>query len=362
VTAIQAIPPFASDFAAVSVVVCAYTDARRELLTMCIETILDQLSSEDELVLVIDHNDELYENVSRQYRSTARVVQNKNERGLCGARNSGIEAATQEIVAFIDDDAQIQPGWLTGLREHYRDPAVAGVGGSAHPVWPGARPAWLPHEFDWVIGCSYRGLPKHVSPVRNFLGCNMSFRRTALKDIGGFSKEIGRVGSISIGRENDETEVCIRLKQSSPASRLLLDPNVAVQHWMSHDRTRLSYFLERCFSEGLSKYRLSTMVGSSDGLSDERRYVSKVLPMGLAREVIGIASGRGKRVDHLARSLFLIIGLAATGTGYFNALMRSHIPWSPTYSSLSRRRQSAFANTLRLFKSERSYKPENEVS
>jgi hypothetical protein len=104
------------------------------------------------------------------------------------------------------------------------------------------------------------------------------------------------------------------------------------------------------------------MVGSSDALSSERHYVSKVLPVGLARGLIGIASSRGKRVDHLARSLVLMIGLAATGTGYFYALMRSQIPWLPKYSSLSRRGQSAFVSTLRLFKSGRSYKPENEVS
>jgi glycosyltransferase involved in cell wall biosynthesis len=352
VTASQAITPLRSDVA-VSVIVCAYTDARRELLTMCIESILDQLSSEDELVLVIDHNDELYEKVSTQYRSTATVVPNRNERGLCGARNSGVEAATRTIVAFVDDDAQVQPGWLAGLREHYWDPTVAGVGGWAYPVWPGARPPWLPYEFDWVVGCSHRGLPQRVSPVRNFLGCNMSFRRNALKDIGGFSREIGRVGTSSIGRENDETEVCIRLRQSSPASRLLLDPSVAVRHWMSHDRTRLSYFVERCFSEGFSKHRLSTMVGSLDALSSERHYVSKVLPMGLARGLIGIASSPGKRVDHLARSLVLMIGLAATVTGYLCSLMRSQIPWLPMYSSLSRRRQFLAVSVLPLFQTDR---------
>jgi glycosyltransferase involved in cell wall biosynthesis len=65
-----------------SVVVCAYTDARKELLTMCIGAIFQQLGSEDELIVVIDHNDALLEEVSMQYEPLATVVPNTNKQGL----------------------------------------------------------------------------------------------------------------------------------------------------------------------------------------------------------------------------------------------------------------------------------------
>lgn len=313
--------PAADSDVSVSAVVCAYTDARRELLDNSIEAILAQLGAEDQLVVVIDFNDKLLDRISAQYGSRAKVVPNTNERGICGARNSGIEASNGEVVAFVDDDAQVQPGWLERLRENYRNPAVTGVGGNAQPVWPVERPPWFPTEFDWVVGCSHRGLPVDPTPVRNLLGCNMSFRRTALDNVGGFNSTVGQVGT-SLDR-CDETELCIRLNQKSPANLLLLDPGVKVRHWVSAERTRPAYFLRRCFWEGLSKQRLSTMVGSSDALSTERKYTFTVLPMSFGRGLLESVRSPGNRLAYLGQSAALVVGLAATTFGYLYSLIES---------------------------------------
>ncbi len=307
----------------VSAVVCAYTDARRALLDSSIDAILEQLGSEDQLVVVIDYNDQLLERIQRKYGRRATVVPNTNDRGICGARNSGIAASKRAVVAFVDDDAQIQPGWLERLREDYRDPTVAGVGGNAQPVWPAERPPWFPAEFDWVVGCSHRGLPVTPTPVRNLLGCNMSFRRTALNDVGGFNSRIGQVGTNLV--RCDETELCIRLNQTSPASLLLLDPAIKVRHWVTDDRTTLRYFLRRCFWEGISKQQLSTMVGRSDALSTERRYVFSVLPSAFARGLIAGVRHPGNRLAGVGRSAALVIGLSATTVGYAFSLIKSRL-------------------------------------
>lgn len=305
----------------ISAVVCAYTDARRELLDASIDAILAQLQPGDQLVVVIDYNDDVLTRVSDQYGSRATVVPNGNDRGLCGARNAGIEASTGDVVAFVDDDARIQPGWLERLRDNYRDPAVTGVGGNAQPVWPTERPNWFPVEFDWVVGCSHRGLPVDPSPVRNLLGCNMSFRRDALNSVGGFNSAIGQVGTSMI--RCDETELCIRLNQSSTDSLLLLDPGVKVRHWVSDDRTSFRYFLSRCFWEGYSKHRLSTMVGSSDALSTERSYVYTVLPSAFAKGLIASVTSSGNRLAHLGQSAAVFIGLATTTYGYLYSMIKS---------------------------------------
>jgi glycosyltransferase involved in cell wall biosynthesis len=305
----------------VSTVVCAYTDARRELLDGSIEAVLAQLRPGDQLVVVIDHNDELLKRVSAQYGSRATVVPNRNERGICGARNAGIDASTGSIVAFVDDDARIEPNWLERLRDDYRDPAVTGVGGNAQPMWPAERPPWFPVEFDLVVGCSHRGLPEDPATVRNLLGCNMSFRKSALDSVGGFNSQIGQVGSGLM--RCDETELCIRLGQKSAASRLLLDPEVKVQHWVSDDRTSFRYFLRRCFWEGYSKHKLSTLVGSSDALSTERSYVYTVLPVAFARGLIGGITSPGHRLAHLGQSAALVVGLAATTYGYAYSMVQS---------------------------------------
>ena len=313
--------PAANSDVAISTVVCAYTDARKELLDGSIEAVLAQLRQGDQLVVVIDNNDELLERVSARYGSRATVVPNRNERGICGARNAGIEASTGNVVAFVDDDARIQPDWLERLRNDYRDPGVTGVGGNAQPVWPVARPPWFPVEFDWVVGCSHRGLPEDPATVRNLLGCNMSFRKNALDSVGGFNSQIGQVGSGLM--RCDETELCIRLGQKSDASRLLLDPAIKVRHWVSEDRTSFRYFLRRCFWEGYSKHQLSTLVGSSDALSTERSYVYTVLPTAFARGLIGAITSPGSRLANLGRSAAVLVGLATTTYGYGYSMVES---------------------------------------
>lgn len=307
----------------ISAVVCAYTDARRELLDSSIEAILAQLRPDDQLVVVIDYNEELLARVSAEYGSRATVVPNRNDQGICGARNAGIEASRCDVVAFVDDDAQVQPGWLERLREDYRDPAVTGVGGNAQPVWPAERPAWFPDTFNWVVGCSHEGLPEHRAPVRNLLGCNMSFRREALDAVGGFNPEIGQTGSNLM--RCDETELCIRINQQTAAPLLLLDPSVKVRHWVSDDRTTWKYFLRRCFWEGFSKRQLSTMVGQSDALSTERRFTVAVLPKAFARELVTAARTPGRRLAHLGQSAAMVVGFAATAYGYVYASVKARL-------------------------------------
>lgn len=307
----------------ISAVICAYTDARRELLDNSIEAVLAQLRPGDQLVVVIDYNDELLDRVSAQYGDRATVVPNRNDRGICGARNAGIEASTGDVVGFVDDDARIQPGWLERLRDDYRDPVVTGVGGNAQPVWPTERPAWFPVEFDWVVGCSHKGLPVEPAPVRNLLGCNMSFRRDALTGVGGFNPDIGQTGSNLM--RCDETELCIRINQNTPSAVLLLDPEVKVRHWVSEDRTTFKYFLRRCFWEGYSKQQLSSMVGSSDALSTESRYTLTVLPVAVVRGLLASATTPGQRLAHLSQTGALVVGFAATVYGYVYSLVKTRV-------------------------------------
>ena len=119
------------------------------------------------------------------------MVANTGTRGLSGARNTGVDAASGDIVAFLDDDAAAADGWLAALTAPFADPHVVGTGGGAEPVWTLPRPGWFPDEFGWVVGCSYRGLPVTRAPVRNPIGCNMAFRRAALLEVGGFRDEVG---------------------------------------------------------------------------------------------------------------------------------------------------------------------------
>ena len=108
----------------VSVVICAYTMDRWEQLVAAVKSCVDQSLSPHEIVLVIDHNDELLERGVREI-TNASVVPNRSTKGLSGARNTGVAASTGDIVVFLDDDAYADTRWLENMTLPFRDPSVA---------------------------------------------------------------------------------------------------------------------------------------------------------------------------------------------------------------------------------------------
>ncbi|MGN6202157.1 MAG: glycosyltransferase [Solirubrobacterales bacterium] len=301
----------ASDAApTISVVVCAFTRDRLEVLGESVDSLRAQTRPAHEIVLVIDHAPELLEEV-RGLWPDLKIVENIERKGLSGARNSGVAAATGDVVAFLDDDAIAAPDWLERLAAAYADPRVLGAGGKVSPRWLEGKPGWFPPEFDWVIGCTHSGMPRQLEPVRNLVGANMSFRRQPLVEVGGFSHDLGRVGTLPVGCE--ETDLSIRVHQRWPEAEILYDPAAAVEHVVPPARGKVRYFLDRCRAEGRSKAVLSGMVGTRDGLSSERSYVRRTLPLGVLRDLGAFFKGD---FSGLGRAAMIFVGLAATTTDY----------------------------------------------
>ena len=303
----------------VSVVICAYTTQRWQSICTAVESVLLQDHPVEEILLVVDHNDTLYQRAMSRYHRyrRVRVLPNTHARGLSGARNTGLGATTAQVIAFLDDDAWAEPGWSQAMVGHYRDSLVAVVGGYAEPRWPVARPSWLPEEFDWVVGCSYRGQPTTVAPVRNALGCNMSIRREVINEIDGFDTSVGRVGRTPTGCE--ETELCIRIRQRMPTARILFDPGMRVRHHVATERTTFGYFTRRCYHEGRSKAVMSRLVGTRDALSSERAYTLNVLPTAVGRGLISFnRSG-------FVRAAVVMTGLVVTSAGYVHGRLRDTV-------------------------------------
>jgi GT2 family glycosyltransferase len=295
----------------ISVVICTYSQDRWQDLTRSVQSVAEQAHAPLEILLVIDHNEELLARATAAWPDL-RVVPNREEQGLSGGRNTGLSLAKGEIVAFLDDDASAERDWLAELGRAYHDPTVLGVGGASVPSWDEARPAWFPREFDWVVGCSYRGLPEQEAEVRNLIGSNMSFRTAPMRQISGFRADLGRIGKRPTGCE--ETELCIRLVDHHPGHRLLYRPGAKVLHRVPAERGTWRYFRARCFAEGQSKAIVSRLVGRRRGLGTERRYASRVLPAAAAG-----AAWNGIRLrpaSDLGRALAIVAGLAITTLGY----------------------------------------------
>lgn len=142
----------------ISVVICAYTEERWEQILAAVDSIRGQSLASEEIIVVVDHNEDLRARLAAALPDVT-VVGNREVPGLSGAGNTGVTQTRGDVVAFLDDDAIAEHDWLKFFADSYTDPAVAGVGGLVLPRWETRRPAWFAEEFDWVVGCSYVGMP-----------------------------------------------------------------------------------------------------------------------------------------------------------------------------------------------------------
>lgn len=285
----------------VAVVICAYTEQRWDDLRAAVASVLAQTYAADEIVVVVDHNELLLARARHEWSGVVRVTTNDRSRGLSGARNAGLASTDADIVAFLDDDATAEPDWLRLLIGAFDAPDVVAAGGAVVPE--GSVPTWWPVEFNWVIGCSWPGLPESDGPVRNVIGCSMALRRDATEAAGGFADGIGRVGAVPTGCE--ETDLCIRLRAAG--GEVEYRPASVVRHRVAPHRVTTRYFLHRCWAEGRSKAAVTRRNGVGSGLRSERSYVGRILPRAI---VVAIVSGRPRR------AAAIVAGLVTTSMGY----------------------------------------------
>lgn len=130
-------------------------------------------------------------------------------RGLPNARNVGIERARGHVVVFVDDDVIPHAGFLRGHLAPYVDERVGGVAGRV------VEEVERPHTFEGIGTGRVRRLDGRITgrfdretagPADHARGCNMSFRRQALIDIGGFDVRYGGTAHL------EETDVCMRVR------------------------------------------------------------------------------------------------------------------------------------------------------
>lgn len=299
-----------------TVVICAYTLERWDDIQRAVDSLRDQTSPPDEVLLVSDHNDELLER-ARTTLAGVTCLPNTGTQGLSGARNTGVAAAHGDVIAFLDDDAAADPDWAAHLLEPYADEDVIGVGGFVVPDWRAPRPAWFPSEFLWVVGCSYTGQPTTRAAVRNPIGANMSFRSAVFAAAGAFDPMVGRIGKDAGGCE--ETEFAIRAARTRPGSRIVLEPTARCRHTVTRDRVTHRYFRRRCLAEGRSKALVSRLAGADSALETERGYVLRTLPRGVLTGLGQLL--RGDRAGG-ARAWAIVEGTALTAASYAATRLR----------------------------------------
>ncbi len=307
----------------VSVVICTYATERLGDVLRAVKSAQDQTLLPVDITVAVDHNDALCQWL-KTHLTGIRVVRNEGCRGLSATRNVGIRACRGSIVAFLDDDAVGDSGWLENLTSPFVDPRVAGVGGRIIPSWPDGRPPrWLSPELYWIVGCTYEGPPIASGEIRNVIGCNMAFRRSVLDQVGYFRSGLGRV-SKSLGQA-EETDFCLRTQRLFPNARIAYVSKAVVYHTVAQGRLTLGFLVLRSFSEGYFKALMTRFLGDSSGevLATEKQYLRHIIISSVPAKLMQV-----HRISSIAQIGGILLSVAVTGVGYLVGKISLGRRWS----------------------------------
>jgi GT2 family glycosyltransferase len=107
--------------------------------------------------------------------------------GAARARNAGWRAARHDLVAFVDDDVQVLPGWADALVAAFDDEATAFVAGAV------GVPAGQEHRERPVAVTTLTQPTRLTAATRGTLGAtaNLAVRAAALRSVEGFDERLG---------------------------------------------------------------------------------------------------------------------------------------------------------------------------
>jgi len=87
---------------------------RPRMVAEAVESVLAQRRTADEILVVDDGSRERSEETVRSFGEKVGYVYQEN-RGLAGARNTGIRRTRSDLLVFLDDDDLLEPGHLEAL-------------------------------------------------------------------------------------------------------------------------------------------------------------------------------------------------------------------------------------------------------
>jgi GT2 family glycosyltransferase len=141
------------------------------------------------------------------------------------SRNIGLRHTAAAVVAFIDDDAFVHPGWLAALVEAF-GPGVGAVGGRAVQGYPGEEAAGMDTIgrilADGTISGYFSADPGRCIDVDHNIGCNMAFTRGVLRRLGGLRDDYKGTAV------REETDLCLRV--TALGERIIFAPGAVVTH------------------------------------------------------------------------------------------------------------------------------------
>lgn len=183
------------------------------------------------------------------------------QQGLSPARNAGIAASRGRYLAVIDDDEEVNPGFVKAYRTFFEThPGFAAAGGKIIPRYESPLPQWYtpyaerPIAGPLDLGDTVREMPSGRYPG----GGNMAIRRTAVEHYGAFDPRLGRTGSNPMGGE--EKDLFARLRAGG--GRIGYVPGAVIYHIIPASKLTPEYFKRLTRMTGVSERLRSRSEGT----------------------------------------------------------------------------------------------------
>ncbi len=239
----------------ISVIVA--THSRRALLARTLDALVAQEWPKDKLEIVVvdnDSTDDTYAFVDQLMRSHAvpsfQLVQEKR-RGKTFAVNTGLRAASGDLLAFTDDDVVPEPQWLRALNGALQETGADFAVGRILPLWEAAPPSWVGPALHGVLAIPDNGgtrleLRSGVNEHVMALAGNLAVRPRVFAKVGAWRTDLGKeLGSLRSGEDHE-----FFLRMIRAGTEACTEPEARVAHLVPAARLRRSYFRRWLYENG----------------------------------------------------------------------------------------------------------------
>lgn len=243
-----------------SIIICTYN--REKYISESVNASLNQtVSYSDYQVVVVNNNstdttDAICQKLLEKKQFDYFI---EKKQGLSHARNRGIEEAKGDIIAFIDDDAMMEPDYVENLLAFFRrHKEVAAVGGRIYPRYEEQKASWLSPVLMPLIAALDMGDKSRPFLMGKFpIGANMAFRKSVFEKIGLFNVNLGRNGTKLQGGE--EKDLFARMR--SEYLTIWYCPDIVVHHVIPSSRLEESYIKQMGIGVGESENIRTRTIG-----------------------------------------------------------------------------------------------------
>lgn len=237
----------------ISIIICTYN--RFQYLEQALESLQTQTIGKNNFeILIIDAgSSNKMSDIIRKFSFflPIRFISAPHTR-LSEARNLGIQNASGDIIAFLDDDAIADPEWLAQIQQSFQqnEQRICASGGKSLLLCETPLPHWVNIEMLQFLGqLDYGNAGLFMdAPNQNPVGLNMAFKKKTFDQIGLFNTQLGRSEGNLLS--NEEIEFFQKMRRKN--LKIYYNPKMSVHHQVMKERITKKFFYQRYYWQGRS--------------------------------------------------------------------------------------------------------------